>query len=347
MFTTRRLGRTGIEIGRIGMGCWAIGGPWRFREADGEAGPAGWGTVDDEESKHALQAAFDGGATFFDTAANYGAGHSERLLGEVLGPHRDEIVIATKFGYLVDEGARLVTTDHSRVLANLRRDCEASLHRLGTDRIDLYQLHVGDYDAAAAVELRDALEGLVSEGKIRAYGWSTDDAERAAVFALGEHCAAVQFAYNPFSQKFAVRDLLADAGLTGIARSPLAMGILTGKMTAATTFPGDDVRQQLDLTDGRGALFLDWVDRLRGVLTAGGHTLAQGALAWILTGDERVLPIPGFKTAAQVEENLATLALGPLDLGQMITIEGIRAASIDTVRRHYAPDADEDAGAPA
>lgn len=334
---TRTLGRSGIAISALGMGCWAVGGPWQFVDAEGETIPAGWSTVDDAESMRAINAALDAGITFFDTAANYGAGHSERLLGRALAGRRDEVVIATKFGFLVDEESRVVRTDHERVLPRLQNDCDASLRRLGTDVIDLYQLHVGDYDPVRAVDVVEALESLVAEGKIRAYGWSTDDPDRARVFAAGEHCTAVQFAYNVFSQKYALRDLLAEAGLGGIARSPLAMGILTGKMSPGTTFPPDDVRRQFDLSQGRHAFLLDWADRLRETLTAAGHTPAQAALAWILTGDERIVPIPGFKTVAQVTENAGALDKGPLSMEQMVRIEGFRAARIDTVRSFYDP----------
>jgi aryl-alcohol dehydrogenase-like predicted oxidoreductase len=319
------------------MGCWAIGGPWRFADAAGDEIEAGWGAVDDAESIRAIHAAADAGITLFDTAANYGAGHSETLLGRALKGRRDQVVIATKFGYQVDEDSRMVRTDHAQVLPNLRADCEASLRRLDTDYIDLYQLHVEDYDREQAPALREVLEELSDEGKIRAYGWSTDDADKAKVFADGEHCAAVQFAYNLFSQKFELRDLLAKADLAGLARSPLAMGILTGKMTPETTFPDDDVRRQLDFSQGRHAFLLDWATQVAEILTARGHTLAQAALAWILTSDPRIIPIPGFRTTAQVAENVAALDKGPLSVDQMVRIEGLRAARIDTVRSYYGP----------
>ena len=321
------------------MGCWAIGGPWRFTNSEGEEIPAGWSTVTDDESIAAIHAALAAGATLFDTAANYGAGHSEELLGKALGKHRGDVVIATKFGYLVDSDSRTVRTDHSVVLGNLRGDCEASLRRLDTDYIDIYQLHVEDFPIDQAPEVVAALEELVADGKIRAYGWSTDNPEAAAAFAAGEHCTAVQFAYNIFSEKYGIRELLTSADLGGIARSPLAMGLLTGKMTPETTFPDDDVRSELDLSEGRPAFLLDLATEVRETLTAGGHSPAQGALAWILTSDARVVPIPGCKTPDQVRENLGALHLGPLTQDQMIHIEGIRASTIDTVRAYYNPAA--------
>jgi aryl-alcohol dehydrogenase-like predicted oxidoreductase len=182
------LGKSGIEVSAMGMGCWAIGGPWTW--SDGRA--MGWGQVDDAESIRAIHAALDLGINFFDTAANYGAGHSERVLGQALVGRRDQAVIATKFGHIIDEQTRVVTGDDDAVLENIRQDCENSLRRLDTDYIDIYQLHAGNYDPVKAVGLLEVLEELVAEGKIRAYGWSTNDTDRARVFAQGEHCAAIQ-----------------------------------------------------------------------------------------------------------------------------------------------------------
>ena len=158
---TRVLGRSGIEVSALGMGCWAIGGPWTFNGA-----PAGWSEVDDAESLRALERAFDLGVTFFDTAANYGAGHSERLLGQAFRQRRDEVVIATKFGYDVNEHDQSVVSygddeADSDVASRLRKDLEASLQRLETDYIDVYQLHVGGLSIERALEARDVLEELV------------------------------------------------------------------------------------------------------------------------------------------------------------------------------------------
>ncbi len=175
----RTLGRSGVDVSAIGLGCWAIGGPfWR----DGK--PVGWGEVDDDESVRAIRRGVELGVTFFDTSDVYGAGHSERVLGRALAGVRDEVVIATKFGNTFDETSRVITGSDASP-EGIRRACEASLRRLGTDRIDLYQLHLSDYDPVAAAEVRDALEELVADGLVRAYGWSTDDPARAAVFARG------------------------------------------------------------------------------------------------------------------------------------------------------------------
>jgi aryl-alcohol dehydrogenase-like predicted oxidoreductase len=134
----RVLGRSGIEVSAIGFGCWAIGGPVTM---DGK--PDGWGDADDDESAAALRRALELGVTFFDTADVYGAGHSERVLGRALAGHRNEVVIATKFGYTFDAGQRAITGEDASP-DYIRRACRASLRRLGTDRIDLYHLHLGD-----------------------------------------------------------------------------------------------------------------------------------------------------------------------------------------------------------
>lgn len=314
----RVLGRSGIEVSPMGMGCWAIGGPWQWLD-----GPGGWGEVDDAESVRAVHAAVAGGITFFDTAATYGAGHSEEVLGRALAGRRDDVVIATKFGFHVDEAAKHVTfrDDPRDAIRDLRADCERSLRHLGTDVIDLYQLHVWDYPRDLAVELRAALEGLVAEGKIRAYGWSTDDAENARVFADGEHCAAVQHDLNVVRDAPEVLALCEAADLASVNRSPLARGALTGKYDAGTVFAADDVRRDDWSRDTFFVPTLARLDALREVLTSGGRTLTQGALAWIWARSGRTVPIPGIRTVAQAEENAAAMAFGPLTAAETAQAE--------------------------
>src|SRR6266545_7512649 len=156
--------RTGVQVSALGLGCWAIGGPFTF---NGQ--PAGWGEVDDDESVRAIRHALELGITLFDTADVYGCGHSERVLGRALAGRRDEVVISTKFGLRFDEATRTgAGADVSPEY--VRRACEASLRRLGTDRIDLYQLHGGADDRAGAAGVVEVLEALVAEGKVRFYG---------------------------------------------------------------------------------------------------------------------------------------------------------------------------------
>jgi aryl-alcohol dehydrogenase-like predicted oxidoreductase len=318
----RTLGRSGVEISAMGLGCWAIGGlAWR-----GET-PVGWGKIVDAESLRAIRRAVDLGVTFFDTADAYGAGHSERVLGRALAGVRERVVIATKFGNLYDEETRQLGGAEASP-KYIRRACEASLRRLNTDVIDLYQFHLGGYDSVRAVEVRGTLEELVRAGKIRFYGWSTDDPERAAVFAEGPHCVAVQQQFNVLQGNDALLALCEALNLASINRGPLAMGLLTGKYGSESRLPDDDVRGPHSpawmryFEDGRPSLeWLDKLDAVREVLTSGGRTLAQGALAWLWGRSAHTIPIPGFKTVAQVEENAGALAFGPLGEREMREVE--------------------------
>jgi aryl-alcohol dehydrogenase-like predicted oxidoreductase len=315
----RVLGKSGIEVSAIGFGCWAIGGPF-YRDGS----PAGWGEVDDDESAAALRRALELGITFFDTADVYGTGHSEMVLGQALAGHRDEVVISTKFGNVFDPARQTITSADASP-GHIHQACRDSLARLGTDRIDLYQLHLGDLPAGQADDALAALEDLVTAGLILSYGWSTDDPERAAQFGKGAHGTAVQHEMNVLAD---APDMLAvcDAfDLASVNRGPLAMGLLTGKYGAADQVPGDDVRANAPwmryFSGGHPAP--DWLARLdavRDVLTSGGRTPAQGALGWLLARSPRTVPIPGIRTVAQAEQNAAALDFGPLTPVQMTDI---------------------------
>lgn len=321
---TRTLGRSGIEVSALGMGCWAIGGPfWSGSE------PLGWGDVDDAESIRAIHRALDLGVTFFDTADVYGAGHSERVLGRALADRRDRVVIATKFGNMFDEDTRQ-TKGGNGSPGYVRQACEASLRRLNTDYIDLYQFHLNDFDPEGGAAVRDALETLVDEGKIRAYGWSTDFTDRARVFAQGPRCAAIQHDMNVIMDAAPMVALCEVLELASINRGPLAMGLLTGKYTAQSRLADNDVRGEKSppwmryFQDGKPSpVWLGKVEAIREVLTSGGRTLAQGALAWFWARSPQTIPIPGFKTVTQVEENSKALALGPLTADQVRVIDTI------------------------
>jgi aryl-alcohol dehydrogenase-like predicted oxidoreductase len=319
----RVLGKSGMEVSALGMGCWAIGGPWTWAQPGYEAYPAGWGQIDDAQSIQAIHAGLAAGVNFFDTAANYGAGHSERVLGKALKGRRHNAFIATKFGHIIDVDRRVVYGDDKQILKNVHRDVEDSLRRLQTDYIDIYQLHAGDYDPDPALELRDLLEGLVQEGKIRWYGWSTDLIDRAKVFAPGEHCASIQFRLNAIFDNPGMRQLCAEYDLAGINKDPLNKGLLTGKFTVATTFSDDDVRSLSGYQDEHMQKWLPIVDPLREILTANGRTMAQGALAYIWALDERMIPIPGFKTIQQVEDNAGAMAFGPLNESELQQVRDI------------------------
>jgi aryl-alcohol dehydrogenase-like predicted oxidoreductase len=302
----RKLGRSRIQVSAVGVGCWAMGG----RDWGGGA--------DDAESIRALHQALDLGVNLFDTAEGYGPGHSEQVLGEALKGRRDQAVIATKFWGDTPEYAR--------------QACDGSLQRLQTDYIDLYQFHINEFGPEGAEAIREALEELVTAGKIRSYGWSTDFPERARVFAEGPHCAAIQCNLNVLLDAPEILAVCEAHDLAALNRAPLAMGLLTGKYALdSEQLPDDDIRRatpdwMVYFKDGRPSPeWLAKVHALAEILRSDGRTLAQGALAWLLARSERTLPIPGFRTQAQLEENCGALDHGPLTPEQMAEIETLLA----------------------
>ncbi len=314
MDMTRKLGRSDIDAGMIGIGCWAIGGD-------------SYGEIDDNESIRAIRRALDLGVKLIDTANCYGSGHSETVVGSALAGRRHEAVIATKFGF--GEECELVSKGGRECTEAVKRACEQSLKRLNTDYIDLYQLHQGALDGAPVDDVIKALEELLSAGKIRAFGWSTDTPENARRFAGLEHCAAIQYQLNMFYDNAEITRICEESGVTGLVRGPLAMGSLTGKYNAAPALGDTDVRGRNIIwvpyfSDGKmRPEFTEKLDAVRGILTSGGRTLAQGALAWIWAKSKNAVPIPGFKSVKQVEENTGALKFGPLEPGQMKEIASL------------------------
>ncbi|WP_052849477.1 aldo/keto reductase [Streptomyces avicenniae] len=320
----RALGRSGIEVSALGFGCWAIGGEWH----DTEGNPLGWGPVDDAESVRAIHRAIDLGVTFFDTADTYGAGHSERVLGKAVAGRRDGVVLASKWSSVFDEETKTAFGEPGLTPEYARSALTATLRRLGTDHLDLYQFHSNAGPLEEAAVLRETCEEFVREGLIRAYGWSTDDPERARLFAEGEHCAAVQVNLNVLQDAPEMLALCDEVDIAAVNRGPLAMGVLTGKYGTGGDVTGKgDIRSVPPgwlsfFSDGRVAP--EWqarFDAVRDILTSGGRTPAQGALAWLWARSPRTVPIPGIRTVAQAEENAGALAFGPLTAAQMAEIE--------------------------
>ena len=301
----------GETIPRLGMGCWAIGGPFYAGDV-----PLGWGEVDDNESIAAVRRALDLGIRYFDTASNYGAGHSEDVLGRAL-EGRDDVVIATKFGFATDPATKQATGAFADE-AFIRTSVETSLKRLKRERLDLLQFHLNDFDPEQSDAVFDLLERLRGEGKIDAFGWSTDFPDRAARHAKRDGFVAIQHNMNVLSPAAELLAVIEKHGLISIDRGPLAMGLLSGKFSADKTIGEKDVRgAALDwmvyFKNGRVAPeFARMLDAVRELLRTDGRTLSQGALAWLWAKSERTLPIPGFRTVAQVEENAGALDKAPL-----------------------------------
>jgi len=315
---------TGLTVPRLGFGCWAIGGPYWL-----DLNPRGWGEVDDAESVRAIEKALELGIRVFDTADVYGAGHSERILGRALGK-RDDVFVATKVGNRFDEDSKQVGTA-SADPAYIAEAADASLRRLGRDVIDLYQLHLNNLELADAEPVREAFERLVEAGKIRGYGWSTDDPARAAAWLGHANYRTVQHDMNVMVPAAELVALAENNNLISINRSPLAMGFLSGKFKPGHQFDPADIRGSSvpwlkPFKDGK--LNPDYVARLDAVydlLTAGGRTAAQGALGWLWAMSEATLPIPGCRTVEQAAENAAALDFGPLPAQTVAEINRVLA----------------------
>lgn len=321
---TRRLGTSEIEVSALGLGCLALGGPWERVHRGGAVYDPG--RIDPKEVIRGIHSAIDAGVTFFDTAANYGAGGSERMLGTALLEHRNEVAIATKFGYWVDEESgktNFYASDETSesLVEHIEEDCNASLRRLQTDWIDLYLFHVNGFPTEKAHLVRDRLEKLVAAGKIRGYGWSTNNTEGARVFAQGEHCYAIEHHLNVMFDAPEMLAFCASRGLSNIAYSPLAAGLLSGKYRSSDPQPDEEGREMGYGT--QAGRILDQLDAIRDILTSNGRSLAQGALGWIWARSGKAIPIPGFRTMAQVQDNVGALDKGPLSETQMQEIEDI------------------------
>jgi len=294
---TRKLGTTSIEVSAIVFGGW-------------QAGKESWVGIDDRAQIEAHRAALDAGVTTFDTAEEYGAGHSERILAKALAGERERIVIATKVSWNNLRRAKVIEA------------CERSLRNLGTDRIDLYQIHwpAGSFGSehVPIEETMGALLDLKAQGKIRAIGVSNFDRSQLEAARRVGPVDSLQPCYSLFFRK-AVEGTLGycqEHGITVLAYSPLAQGLLTGKFGRGHVFAEGDNR--VDNRLFKGAAFeeaLAALDALRPIAARNGLTLANLALAWLVAG-EGVCAIVGARDAAQAAANARAgdVTLGAEDL---------------------------------
>jgi aryl-alcohol dehydrogenase-like predicted oxidoreductase len=295
----RALGRTGFDVSEIGFGAWGIGGR--------TVGTTSYGDTDDRTSLAALDRALDRGINFFDTSSAYGNGHSEALIGQAFSAKRDRAVIATKAGY--DAWDKAPDFSPAAVISS----AEASLRRLRTDYIDLFQLHNPPQEALRAPELREALAELQRVGKIRAWGVSAKNPVEAIEAVREFDVAVVQANFNMMDVR-ALDGLLAEveqrkAGFIG--RTPLCFGFLSGAISKLTAFPPGDhrlgwSRAQLD----------NWIDGasdlLAAVQAAPGREGARSALRFCLAFPAISSAIPGILTPAEADENARASDFGPL-----------------------------------
>jgi aryl-alcohol dehydrogenase-like predicted oxidoreductase len=314
MSLQRLLNTNGRSVSAVGMGTWATGGP----SSSGDQ-PLGWGSSWSRDgAADVLRAAFDAGITVFDTSDAYGAGTAERLIGESLRTVRDQVAIVTKWGNLIDEPNRqLVGVDPSPVY--IRTALEGSLARLRTDHVDMYLLHLSGLPANQAVGLLAVLQELVLEGKVGAYGWSTDDPALATTWVGQPGFGAIEFEANVVNDAPDLVTLCDDHQLPGLVRGPLGTGLLGGGHPAGSqiTDPDDFRFRSPDwlnyFDNGRPVdRYARRMDAIGEVLTGNGRTLAQGALCWLLARSPHLIPIPGAQTVEQAREHAQALEHGPL-----------------------------------
>jgi len=323
MMELRRLGRSGIQVSLLGLGTARMAGlGWREDLAPQDPSQA------KRDAVRQIQVAVDLGVTLFDTADNYGQGLSECILGEALRGRRDGVVVATKFG---EEPMPDQEDPWSLDAGSVERACEASLRRLGVECIDLYLLHRRDYPLERAPALMEVLEDLVRAGKIHYYGWSTDDVERARLFARGEHCIAIEHRLNVFNDNAAMLDLCREQDLASLNRVPLLMGVLTGRWSPETKLEQGDPRAQWFEDEGFLKL-LACAQQIEPYLTSDGRSYVQGALGWIWARSPLTIPLPGFRNTEQMQALVQARQFGPLPWDVMQAIaERVKSAGIPGV----------------
>ncbi len=316
---TRRLGRNGPEVSALGLGCMGMSFGY---------GPPG----DRTEMIGLIRGAVERGVTFFDTAEVYGPYTNEKLVGEALAPVRDEVLIATKFGFAID-GEGKQTGLNSRP-DHIRRVAEASLKRLGIDTIDLLYQHRVD-PSVPIEDVAGAVKGLIDEGKVRFFGLSEASPRTIRRAHAVQPVTALQSEYSLWWREPEAELLptVEELGIAFVPFSPLGRGFLTGKMDAATTFDASDFRNSIPrLTSENRKANQAIVDLVARVAARKRATSAQIALAWLLAQKPWIVPIPGTRRLERLDENLgaASVDLTADDLDEIasaaarITVHGSR-----------------------
>jgi len=293
----RALGKSGLEVSAIGLGCMGI---------SFGLGPG----IDKKDGVQLIRAAFERGVTFFDTAEVYGPWANEEVVGEALEPFRDQVVIATKFGFNIDAaGLPQQNPPLNSRPERIKEVAEASLKRLRTDRIDLFYQHRVD-PAIPIEDVAAAIKDLIDEGKVRHWGLSEAGVDVIRRAHAVQPVTALQNEYSlwwrePEQEIFPVLD---DLGIGFVPFSPLGKGFLTGKIDESTTFAPNDFRNTVprfspEARKANQAL----VERVSQFATSKGATAAQIALAWVLAQKEWIVPIPGTTKLHRLEENLGAV----------------------------------------
>lgn len=285
----QRIGNSELVASEIGLGCMGMS-EW-------------YGPINDEESRATINSALDMGLNFFDTADVYGNGHNETLVGGALKNIRQEVILATKFGYLLSESGLNGRPDY------VKKACETSLSRLGTDYIDLYYLHRIDPEVPLT-ETVGAMADLVSEGKVRYLGLSEVSAASLRKASSVHPITALQSEYSIW-----VRDIETDImaacrelNIAMIPYSPLGRGFLTGKIKNTDQFGEKDYRKDIPLFQGENfEANLKIVQELEQIAASKGCTTSQVALAWLNAQGDDVFPIPGTKRRTYLKENIESV----------------------------------------
>jgi aryl-alcohol dehydrogenase-like predicted oxidoreductase len=318
---TRKLGQSGLEVSAIGFGCMGIN--------------FGYGqSLDKQQGIALIRTAVERGVTFFDTAEVYGPFTNEELVGEALAPVRQQVKIATKFGFAIDPKTGKQSGMNSRP-EHIRAVADASLKRLKTERIDLFYQHRVDPEVPIE-DVAGAVKGLIQEGKVKHFGLSEPGAQTIRRAHAVQPITAIQNEYSLWTrgpESNGVLQACEELGIGFVPYSPLGKGFLTGAMNATTKLANDDFRSLLprftpEAMQANQAL----VDLLGRIATRKNATPAQIALAWLLAQKPWIVPIPGTKRRERLEENLgaADVDLTKDDLAEIeqaasaITIQGAR-----------------------
>ena len=291
----RTLGKSGLEVSALGFGCMGISfgyGPARSRE----------------EGLAIIRAAIEGGVTFFDTAEAYGPYANEEVVGEALGPVRDQVVIATKFGFKFENGKQAGLDSRP---SHVREVAEASLKRLKTDRIDLFYQHRVD-PTVPIEDVAGEVKDLIQEGKVKHFGLSEAGVQTIRRAHAVQPVAALQSEYSLWFREpqRQILPTLEELGIGFVPFSPLGKGFLTGKIDDRTTFDPADFRNIVPrFTEENRKANLAFVEWLKGFAERKHATPAQIALAWLLAQKPWIVPIPGTTKLHRLEENLGGAAI--------------------------------------
>lgn len=318
---TRKLGSTDLQLTTVGLGTWAIGGPWQF----------GWGPQDDDEAIAAILKALDMGINWIDTAPAYGLGHSEELVGKALEQISEKPIIATKCGILGNEKREKVTCLKRE---SIRKECLESLKRLGIETIDLYQMHWPDPDEDVE-EGWEEMVRLKDEGKVRYIGVSNFTVGHLERVRKIHEVASLQPPYSMLHRECEAELLAycAENNIGVVAYSPMQRGLLTGKFSAerlATLDPDDHRKKHRDFQEPQFTATLELAEQLKAIAERQGRTCAQLAISWVLRRPEITAAIVGARSPDQIEETApaADWTLSAEDIEQIETLLAQRQAKI-------------------